>query len=137
MVQIVRAVSEFDNVHAAADSHVDIILLSTSVTESLHVDRMILAIGHTGAGTDDVTKVRIYSMPNDVVATDLSPTFPDDIDTNVWFKQVIYGSTPVYVSWRPKRTLKAGEILYLDTTAVQHAATHEAYGYLQTLYHFL
>ncbi len=136
-IKIVRFSTDYDHAHASVDSHVDKSILQPSTVSSYHVDRIIMAAGHTGAGTDDVSKLRLYTMVDDLPPTDLSAAFPDDNDPNIWFKQVIYGSTPIYVSWRPKRTIKGGEILYLDTNAVQFAAAREVYGYIQILYHIL
>ncbi len=137
MVQVFKLSTDFDFSHTAVDSHTDKVLIQPPTDENHHIDRIILALGHTGASADDVSKIRLYTMVDDVPDTDLAAGFPDDNDPNVWFKQVIYGGTPIYVSWRPKRTIRGGEILYVDSNAVQFAAAREVFGFFQAFYHKL
>ncbi len=117
--------------------HVDNTWFTPGVSESWHVDRIIMALGQVDAGADNVTKVRIYTVPDDIAATSLSATVPDDEDVNVWFKQVIFHGIPIYVSWRPKRTVRRGEVLYLDLINTTFQAAYSVKGYAQALYHVL
>ncbi len=127
----------FQHTKGSADVHEDEALSTPPVPTSRHVDRIILGIAHTGASTDDVTTFRIYTMIDDVSASSLARGFPDDGDVNVWFRQIIFGSTPIYVSWRPKRTIRQGEVLFLDTDNRKFSAAHEVEGYVQILQHEL
>lgn len=116
-------------------SHADSLIASPPNDEDWHIDRIIASMSGIGAGNDECNKVRLYTMPGDLSASDLSASFPDDNDPNVWFRQLIYGSNPIYPSWRPRRTVKGGDILYLDTVNQTFQAAHEIKIYLQTWWH--
>ncbi len=136
-VRVVHTQSSVSHDISSLAIHKDTSLFVPPTDENWHFDRIILAAGNLGASNDEYNLLRIYSMPDDVIASTLSAVIPDDSDPNIWFKQVIYGGNPIYVSWRPKRTLRGGEILYLDTVNKAFSAVHEATYYVQALYHKL
>ncbi len=137
MVRVIRAGGHQNHSATGVGSHVETSLLTPTVPAAWHVDRIILAACQMGAGTDDSTLLRMFIMPDDVTVTDLSVTFPDSNDVNVWFKQMLFGSNPIYISWRPKRTVGRGEILYVDTIPQTYAANFEIEIFEQIFYHEL
>ncbi len=125
------------NATMSSGLHSDATWLSPGVSESWHVDRIIMGISQLDVGAHNVSKVRIYTVPDDIAASSLSASVPDDEDLNIWFKQVMFHDTPIYVSWRPKRTVGRGEVLYLDVINLNFKATYTVFGYSQALYHVL
>ncbi len=135
--QVIWSTVENKQAISSLNTHNDHVLLTPIVPDKFHVDRIILSVGQVGATSDETTLIRVFTMPDDVVASSFNRTFPDDQDPNVWFRQVVFGGTPIYVSWRPKRTVGRGEILYMDKYNQDFAATYEIRTYAQILYHKL
>ncbi len=138
MARLRKGKLETKLVLGSASAHADAtVLVAAADSPDRHVDRILLSACHLNNGADAVSAVRLYTIPDDIAQASLSASVPDDNDSNIWFKQALFHESPIYASWRPKRTIAQGETLYLDCTNKAFLAAYEAYVYCQFWYHEL